>query len=375
MSEPATIATWLAEPLSRPVRQAVERLAKAEGVRHVAVLPDVHLAESVCVGTALATERWIYPRAVGSDIGCGMATIALKGDACSVDDIESAADILSALPDLVPIHRLPRRPELPGDLEPDALRASALRSRANRDGRVQFGTLGRGNHFLELQVDGEGLMWVMVHSGSRAMGPAILAYYLKRATVLPGGWEVIDAESEVGQEYLADAEWAVRWATASRWRMLTAATDWLAERFGFQPLPETRRACVHNLVRRESPSGIPWWIHRKGAMSARDGELGLIPGSMAAPSYHVTGRGNPGSLFSSSHGAGRRLSRTEARRQITRRELCRDMQGIWFDRRAVDHLVDEAPAAYKDIGDVMRAQRDLVRIERVVQPRLSYKGR
>jgi tRNA-splicing ligase RtcB len=216
----------------------------------------------------------------------------------------------------------------------------------------------------------------MLHSGSRAMGQAITAHHTAIAQEqsqrrkLP--W--LDAESPQGQAYLADAAWATAYADASRLAMLRAVQQLLKELLGCQVAWETLIHANHNHVRREMHGGESWWVHRKGALPAAAGLAGVIPGSMGTTSYHVTGRGCEGSLGSSSHGAGRRLSRGEAARAISPRQLAREMHGVWFDARLSRQLCDEAPSAYKDVHAVMRAQRDLTRIDRQLRPLLSYKG-
>jgi tRNA-splicing ligase RtcB len=156
--------------------------------------------------------------------------------------------------------------------------------------------------------------------------------------------------------------------------MIDAAAELLRALFGVQRLVDTLVTCDHNHVRRERHFGCEWWVHRKGAASARAGEGGIIPGSMGTTSYLVEGRGAADALCSSSHGAGRAMSRDEARRRVSGRDVARQLRDVWFDERSANELREEAPAAYKDVGAVMRAQRDLVRVVRRLQPVLSYKG-
>jgi tRNA-splicing ligase RtcB len=245
-----------------------------------------------------------------------------------------------------------------------------------RDARLQLGTLGRGNHFLEFQRDEQDHLWLMVHSGSRSMGQAITAHHLAENPIPQSGrrFVALDSETSAGKAYLADVAWAIHYAVENR-RALVAATRRLMERlFGVTTDAGSLIECHHNHVQCEVHLGRSYWVHRKGALPAGENRPGLIPGSMGTPSFHVTGRGCPDSLCSSSHGAGRVLSRHEASRRITHRQFERELRGVWFDHRRIDALRDEAPSAYKDIVGVMRAQRDLVRIERRLQPILSYKG-
>lgn len=327
-------------------------------------MPDVHLAEDVCIGTVLATHQTLYPAAIGGDIGCGVAAIRFDGPASAIADKTDAA--LDLLRRLVPIQAHPR--SQPVDLPP--LSTPGLRSLQRRTATRQLGTLGRGNHFLEMQRDAEEHLWVMVHSGSRAMGPAIQQEH--RPPRRLGG---IDAESPEGVAYLHDHDVALQYARANRRAILAAAGAVVMKLTGSEPEVDTFLDCTHNLVRSERHGVQTLWVHRKGAIPAGEGELGIIPGSMGAPTCLVTGRGCSEALGSSSHGAGRAMSRTEARRRITTRRLREQMRGVAWDRAAARDLREEAPAAYKDIGRVMRAQRELTQIRSELQPVLSYKGR
>jgi tRNA-splicing ligase RtcB len=368
--------TWLAEPLPPDVRGALERLRRTDDVCHVAVMPDVHLARDVCVGTVVATRRLLLPQAVGSDIGCGMAALAFEADADLLADEHAAAGLLQELYRAVPVmrHAGNRSPELPAELLENRLSNARLEKLKARDGRVQFGTLGRGNHFLEFQCCQEDRLWIMVHSGSRAMGEAIANHHLAHSARSSTGLAYLDAESGEGRAYLDDAEWAAAYAQASRQWMLEVVAELMSELFGIEPVRSSVLHCNHNHARRETHDGEVRWVHRKGAISANEGELGIVPGSMGTASYHVAGRGLADALRSSSHGAGRAMSRSEARRRIGVKSLERQMRGIWFDHRRAAGLREESPEAYKDIDAVMRAQSELTRVVRRLRPVLSYKG-
>lgn len=369
----ATLASFLSEPLSPDVTSAVERLRCTPGVEHVALTPDVHLAEDVCVGTVLSAADRIFPQAVGADIGCGMAAVRLAGGAEALREERSAHALLEALARVLPVQsRLPL--EATDLLPPGSLSQPALARLERRIGRTQLATLGRGNHFVEIQADTEDQLWVMVHSGSRGLGPAVLDHHLRGATSTGTGLAWLDPTTKAGADYLRDVDRLLQWAAASR-RLIAAGVGACCERIlGFGLAGDPLVDCAHNLVRSERSGGGERWVHRKGAIPAAEGEPGLIPGSMGHPSYHVEGRGNPAALRSSSHGAGRRASRGEARRSIGVRALERSMKGVWFDRRLADRLTEEAPGAYRDIAAVMRAQRELTRIVRELRPVLSYKG-
>lgn len=375
----AAIHRWLVEPLPADVSRSIERLAFAEDVRHIAVMPDVHLSGDVCVGLAVATRRLIYPAAVGGDIGCGMAALPFRAEASVLESASAAAALLQSLKERIPAIRHPRKTmptQLPERLIAESLSYPRLEKLKQRDGLVQLGTLGRGNHFAEFQADEEGRLWLMLHSGSRGMGQAITQHHLALAGQgLPKNALVsLDSGSEAGRNYLQDAAWAIAYAQASRLAMLSAIGAIMQKLFGIESDPSGLIHCHHNHVLQESHFGQDWWVHRKGALPAGADLPGIIPGSMGTSSYHVTGRGYEMALCSSSHGAGRALSRGQAMQQISRRQLGREMEGIWFDHRLTNELRDEAPSAYKEIGAVMRAQRDLTRIERKLRPLLSFKG-
>lgn len=375
MTAQATLKTWVAEPPPREVQDALARLCRTPDVVHVAVMPDVHLAEDVCVGTVVATGSTLLPAAVGGDIGCGMAAVAFDGEAAALDDARAAAAVLGGLGRAIPALRRPGpAPALPPALAERELSAPGLESLKRRTAALQLGTLGRGNHFLELQADEEGRLWLMVHSGSRGIGPAIRDHHDARGERLPGGLRALAADGADGAAYLSDLGWALEYAAHNRARMVEAAAEVVRTCLGRQVCADTSIACHHNFVRREAIGGRELWVHRKGAIPAADGEFGVIPGSMGAPSYHVRGRGCAAALCSSAHGAGRQMSRVEARRRVGASELVRQMRGVWFDHRAAELLRDEAPSAYKDVGAVMRAQRELTAVVRRLRPVLSFKG-
>lgn len=371
----APIEMWVAERPDVEVRRALERLAATADVQQVAVMPDVHLANGVCIGTVTATSGRILPDAVGGDIGCGVAAVRIAASAALVAEAANAAAVLAGLYRAVPFIKHARRsaPPLPHALAGHELGAPALEALKQRDGRLQLGTLGRGNHFLELQRDEQGELWLMVHSGSRAMGPAIRDHYT-RGAASDNGLRWLDAASEQGTAYLHDMEWARVYARHSRLRMIDQVDELLAALFGVRCDRSSLVDCDHNHVLRESHERGELWVHRKGALRAGGGELGVIPGSMGSPSYHVLGRGHASALCSSSHGAGRSMSRSDARRRISKKRLLEDVEGVWFDHRLSERLREEAPAAYKDIGAVMRAQHELTCITRRLEPVLVYKG-
>ncbi len=373
----APIRSWASERLAAVIRQSLDQLARSDDVCHVAVMPDIHCGPGVCVGTAFATSQLLYPAAIGGDIGCGMAAVAL--DAFRADlPSEGAQQLHHAIRRVVPIQR--QRAEAAEALArrvppPTELSLPALQSLASADGAHQIGTLGTGNHFLELQYDDEGgRLWLMVHSGSRGLGQAIKAAHIKSADRKRSGLKHLDARTPAGTAYLHDMNWARRLAAESRKAMLQAVGAAANELFGWRLLDETLFDCDHNHISHEEHFGKMLFIHRKGAMAAWPDEHGIVPGSMATASFHVTGRGVPDALCSAAHGAGRAMSRTEARKRINRQRLLRELRDVYVDPRSVGGLREEAPSAYKDIHSVMKAQRKLVRVQRTLRPILTHKG-
>jgi tRNA-splicing ligase RtcB len=367
---------WLTAPLSHDVSEALGRLQRAPDVQQIAVMPDVHLANDICVGVVLATSHLIYPQAVGGDLGCGMLAVATNSTAERLRDPKAAGQILAGLTKAIPNRRRNRQAVIgqPQDQDSVELSCSRLESSRRSEGSLEFATLGSGNHFLELQADEEGRLWLMIHSGSRALGQAIRDHHLNSAQIVDGRFRALDAESEQGAAYLHDLDWARRYAAASRQAMAAEAEKVIQDAIGARLLSETCITTDHNHVALEQHGAGKFWVHRKGAMALQSGELGVLPGSMGTLSFHVEGRGCAEALYSSAHGAGRAMSRFEATRKVSRVELQRQMKGVWFDWRLADAIRDEAPSAYKDIRAVLKDQHDLVKVRRTLRPLLNYKG-
>jgi tRNA-splicing ligase RtcB len=379
---------WLADAMPHETATSLARLLSLPGLAQLAVMPDVHPSADTCVGVALATAGIVYPQAIGGDIGCGMATVRV-GEA-SLDE-GTCSDLFFAVRKSIdfvlarPSRRTPLPPSssLPMTVRslcrmPDAtqLRAAELRKVAERDGVMQLGTMGRGNHFVEVQRDVEGGVWVMVHTGSRAMGQAIAGHYVRAAknTGVRAALLGLDVSSSVGDGYLADQRWGVHYARANRTRLLVDAAQAVASCLGLTPDWQTLVDSPHNFVDEEVHAGASLLVHRKGAASAREGQLGLIPGSAGTFSVHVEGKGDARSLCSSSHGAGRLMSRSDAKRAVAVSDLLRSMRGVAFDTEQASRLRDESPTVYRDLRVVLEAQRELVRVVRRVHPVASIKA-
>lgn len=373
----APVKTWLAMPMEDAAAKAVERVRRAEDVAHVAVLPDVHAAGDACVGTATATRRLVYPSAVGGDIGCGMLAVAFDAPADALRDPLRAGALLRALGERVPAHRRSRRNvmPMPPDLLADALSHPSLAAAVRDDAALQLGTLGGGNHFVEFQADEEDRLWLMIHSGSRAVGQAVKAHHLARATVRSGSMLALDAGTDDGRAYLHDQEWARVYADANRRAMAEQVAGAVKDVLGIHAIASSTITCDHNHVRPEQHFGQTLLVHRKGAMPADAALAGVVPGSMGTLTYHVEGRGVADSLRSGAHGAGRLLSRGACRERFSRSDVRRQMGDVWFDPRMTDTLREESPKGYKDVRSVMRAQAELVKVVRTLRPVLVYKGR
>lgn len=347
-------------------------------VGRVAAMPDAHVAEGVSVGTVFATESALVPAALGADLGCGIggARFDFPASALSREELEA---LLAALARRFPSgdegHR-GRGAPVPEALSSPALSTGALERARERLLTRHLGTLGGGNHFIELDRDAAGDLWVLVHSGSRGMGGAIGAHHAKAAQArAPGPLPPLPVDSPEGQAFLGDLRWALAFARANRDRLLEGTAQALEELAGARVDPQSRVDAVHNFAALEEHGGRALWIHRKGAIAAPAGERAIIPGSMGTASYVVEGLGEPASFRSASHGAGRVLTRREARERIGRGELERAMRQVVFDARRADGLVEEAPQAYRDIREVLQEQSDLVRPALRLTPIAVFKGR
>jgi tRNA-splicing ligase RtcB len=363
--------------MEMPVKRVLDRLCSADDVVHVAAMPDVHLAADVCVGTAMATRRLVYPGAVGGDIGCGMLAVGFNASADLLADPARAGRILRTIGERVPGRRHHRSAtlQLPDGCRETDLSHGQIAAVFREEGRLQFGTLGGGNHFIELQADEDERLWLMVHSGSRAMGQAVRNHHVAMANIRSVGLLALDTDTPAGQAYLADQHWCRRYAAGNRVAMAEQVAVALREVADVEADLTTMIAVDHNHVQAEKHFDQTLLVHRKGAMPAEAGQAGVVPGSMGTFSVHVEGRGEPAALRSSAHGAGRQMSRQVAREQFGRSNLRSQMQQVWFDPRQSKELCEEAPKAYKDLRAVLKAQADLVKVTRRLRPLLVFKGR
>ncbi|MCP5521644.1 MAG: RtcB family protein [Verrucomicrobiales bacterium] len=370
----AEVRQWLAEARVPPkVQQNIDRLADSDDVQRVVVLPDVHLGRLVNNGCVAATVDLVYPQAGGSDIGCGFSAVRFNTSADVLKEDERARTVIRQLHGLVPALKQSSVQAVPASLRDRSLSDPALAKESERDGAWQFGTLGSGNHFVEFQEEEAGALWLMVHSGSRALGQLITRFHLERATRSRTGLLFLDGRSALGQAYLNDMDWAVCYASLNRLAIMARVVEFFDAAFGITAEESSYLDSPHNFARRERHFGRELIVHRKSANSAGLNERNLIAGSMGSPSFIVEGLGLEESLCSSSHGAGRVMSRTEACQRISPRDLKRQLGAVKYDDRQLARLCDEAPGAYRDIRKVMQAQHDLVRRRARLNPVLNFK--
>ena len=364
--------------------------------KHLAVMPDVHLGKGSTIGSVIPTQGAIIPAAVGVDIGCGM--IAVKTTLCAGDLPDNLGPLRSAIEKAIPHGRSNNRSGRDkgawGDV-PDTVDASwaALAGGFERitqkypkltrtNNRSHLGTLGTGNHFIEVCLDESQSVWFMLHSGSRGVGNAIGNTFIELAQAdmrrhfinLPDRDLAYLVEgSQHYEDYVFAVEWAQQYARRNRELMMANVLDAARAVIG-KPFAAEMEAvnCHHNYVQKERHFGEDVLVTRKGAVSAKAGELGIIPGSMGARSYIVRGKGNEESFCSCSHGAGRTMSRTEAKRHFTVDDQRRATEGVECRKDA--EVIDEIPMAYKDIDAVMAAQSDLVEIVHTLKQVVCVKG-
>lgn len=375
------IKSWCDNPEDGALDQA-RNLAKLPfAFRQICLMPDVHQGYGMPIGGIMAANGVVVPNAVGVDIGCGVCAVRTSWYTI---DMVTLKTILSGIRERIPLgfnkHSEPQDDKwMPmgggprTTITPEYLNA-----------QKSLGTLGGGNHFIEIQRDDENYIWIMVHSGSRNLGKKVADYYNKLAidineryfSRVPKEWELafLPLDSDDGREYLQEMQYCVDFALANRSLMMERIKECFVDidhNIDFHPTINI----AHNYARMENHFGRNVMVHRKGATSARDNETGIIPGSQGTSSYIVSGYGNPESFMSCSHGAGRAMGRKQAERTLDLMEEQKrlDDKGILHSIRGV-HDLDEASGAYKDIDVVMKEQSDLVRIVRKLEPLAVIKG-
>lgn len=384
-------------PFEDKARTQVLNVARMPFIhKWVAVMPDVHAGKGATIGSVIPSEGAIIPAAVGVDIGCGMMAAKTTLSASELPD--NLAPIRAAIEEAIPHGRshnggpndrgawgeIPRvvaeawnalsaEFDVISDRHPKVARANHVN---------HLGTLGTGNHFVEVCLDEHDGVWFMLHSGSRGVGNRIGSYFIELAKEDMRKWFInlpdkdlayLPEGTEHFRDYVQAVDWAQRFAMTNRDIMMRHVIDSVAAVLPVAFNAEVEAVnCHHNYVAREHHYGRNVWVTRKGAVRAREGELGIIPGSMGARSYIVRGLGNAESFHSCSHGAGRAMSRTAARRRFTVEDHVQATEGV--ECRKDEDVIDETPAAYKSIAAVMEAQRDLVDVAHTLRQIVCVKG-
>jgi tRNA-splicing ligase RtcB len=390
-TEKIPIKLWLDEIEEGAIEQ-VRNLANLPfAYKHIAIMPDAHQGYGMPIGGVLATKGVIVPNAVGVDIGCGMCAVQTNLTDISKDGLRS---IMGAIREVIPVGFSHHAKEQDKNLMPivkdtfgnemTLIPSSFIIMDQYASALKQLGTLGGGNHFIEIQKGSDGHVWIMIHSGSRNLGKKVADYYNKRAVELNERWfssvpkshelAFLPIQTEEAKRYLTEMQYCVDFALANRKLMMERIKDIFTsytDKIEFNELINI----AHNYARFEHHFGTDVIVHRKGATSAKLGEVGIIPGSQGTASYIVKGLGNPESFTSCSHGAGRKMGRKEAQRQLNLESEIKLMndKGIIHGIRNVADL-DEASGAYKDIDVVMANQADLVEIMVELKPLAVIKG-
>lgn len=337
-----------------------------------ALMPDVHAGYSLPIGSVVATKDVVVPAWVGYDIGCGMCAMPVSG----IDPEElrvRGREIYDELYRTIPVGNAKNSEAVQFRYENVCAPTDAgLEAYARRGGDFQLGTLGSGNHFIEIGLDAEDMVWIVIHSGSRGVGHGIAEHYMKMASGTDRAVEGhfgFDTNNVEGEMYIRDLDFALKFALANRKTMLNRAVDSINSVI---PGGEARWGLLINRNHNHAEPKDGLWIHRKGATHAEDGMMGVIPGNMRDGSFIVRGKGNPSSLFSSSHGAGRVLGRKEAQRKLSMDDFKQTMTAVVA--KVEESTLDESPFAYKDIFSVMEQQKDLVEVLAHVKPIINIKG-
>lgn len=383
------LLNW-ASILDPQTREQAEKTSRLPFIHpYVALMPDAHLGKGATVGSVIPTVGAIIPAAVGVDIGCGMIAVRTQWDERAfralVGDLGRLREGIEAV---IPMSVGTNNTEVFAQHTADRLADLSVKAAEagfdphdyHKGWGLQLGTLGSGNHFIEVSVDEEDRVWLFLHSGSRGVGNKIAQHHINIARDLAQQWHIslphpdlaylVEGTREFDQ-YIAELRWAQHFALLNREEMMDRVIGVVEKMAGPVVISEAVN-CHHNYTEQAHFSGKDVWLSRKGAIDASTGTLGLIPGSMGTRSYVVVGKGNPTSLYSAPHGAGREYSRSAARKTFTREQLREAMTGIEF--RDTDAFIDEIPAAYKPIDVVMYDAKDLVTVKHTLRQIVNVKG-
>jgi len=373
------IKLWCNNPEDGCIKQAMNLANLPFAFKHIALMPDCHQGYGMPIGGVLATKDYIIPNAVGVDIGCGMtaAQTTLKASQQSKEKLKT---IMGKIRELVPLGFTRNTERCISALMPELNESHPVVEREYENARKQMGTLGGGNHFIELQKDKNDNLWVMVHTGSRNLGKKVADHYntiakdhlVRSFSKIEPEWDLafLQVQSQQGKYYIREMQYCMDFAERNRSQILQKILSCLTAGNTRKPYE-----IAHNYATQENHYGENVWIHRKGAILARKGHYGIIPGSQGTKSYITRGLGEPLSFMSCSHGAGRAMGRKEAMRRLNIDEETKMMndKGIIHDIRSMEDL-DEAPSAYKNIDTVMEEQQNLVEIIEELTPIAVIKG-
>jgi tRNA-splicing ligase RtcB len=382
------IKSWCDNPECGAIDQAKNLARLPFAFHHIALMPDTHQGYGMPIGGVLATQGVVIPNAVGVDIGCGVSAAHTSLREISTQELK---DLLTRIRGRVPVGFNKHADPQPEHLMPQKIMtAGMIIEREHMNARRSLGTMGGNNHFIEIQKGDDGHIWIMLHSGSRNLGKQVCDHYNHVAVQLneryhssvPKKWELafLPLDDALGQSYLQEMQYCVEFAAANRRVMMERIFEemyLLHPDFEHGPVIDV----AHNYATMENHFGRNVMVHRKGATSARLGQIGIIPGSQGSASYIVKGRGNSDSFMSCSHGAGRKMSKKEATGETkTPRSLNLDEEKRKLDERGIIHSIRtvkdlaEATGSYKDIDVVMKEQEDLVQIVTKLEPLAVVKG-
>ncbi len=380
---------WLEDIEEGAMKQIINLSNLPFAFKHIAVMPDSHQGYGMPIGGVLATTKVIIPNAVGVDIGCGMCAIKTPWKVNEIDK-ETLKKIIGKIREVVPVgfnhHKIAQSKDLMPMTENYCLTNYKIIKQEYQSALYQLGTLGGGNHFIEVQKDTEDNIWIMIHSGSRNLGFKVAKYFNDLAVSLNGKWfayvpkewelAFLPIDSDEGKAYINEMNYCVEFALANRKLMMERIAEVFDKVMSYKKVDLNGMINIaHNYATTENHFGQNVMIHRKGATLARQDTIGIIPGSQGTKSYIVQGLGNPESFMSCSHGAGRKMSRTKAQNELNLKDEIKklDEQGIIHGIRNTNDL-DEASGAYKDIDVVMYNQKDLVQIIVELSPLAVIKG-
>lgn len=376
------IKSYCNNPEQGAIDQALNLARLPFAFKQIVMLPDAHQGYGMPIGTVLATNDVIIPNAVGKDKGCGMC--AMKTNLMEMPQ-SVLRKIMSDIREAIPMGVGKQHANRDVGGMPATSAFGEIVKREYSRAELQMGTLGSGNHFIEIQQDQDGYIWIMLHSGSRNLGSQVADHYNKIAVAMnkkyhssvPEKWDLafLPVDSQEGQDYIEEMQYCVLFAKFNRKAMMckirTIFEKYFEPCISFEPMIDV----AHNYARLENHFGKNVWVHRKGATSAKEGEIGIIPGSQGSCSYIVKGKGNKESFESCSHGAGRKMGRKEAQRTLNLEKEMKhlDDMNVLHSVRNTQNL-EEAAGAYKDIDVVMQEQADLVDIVTTLRPLAVMKG-